>query len=62
MKELHKRCKDCGDRFTAIRLDRERISPYCDLCRAERQRAQARARMQAMRERQRTQPRNACTH
>ncbi len=56
MKELHKRCKDCGDRFTALRFERERISPYGDLCRTERQRAQARSRTQAMRERQGMQP------
>ena len=54
MKELHKRCKVCGERFTVIRLERERTSAYCEVCRTERQRAQTRARMQALRARQRT--------
>ena len=44
MKELRKRCKNCGERFTVIRFERERTSAYCDLCRAERQREQARIR------------------
>ncbi len=51
MKELRKRCKACGERFTVIRWERERAPSYCDLCREERQREQARARMQAMRAR-----------
>lgn len=53
MKELRKRCKECGERFTVIRFERERTPAYCDLCREERKRAQARARMQAMRARRR---------
>ena len=51
MKEIRVRCKSCGDRFTVIRWERERTSTYCDLCRAERKREQARARMQAWRAR-----------
>ncbi len=53
MKELRKRCKECGERFTVIRFERERTPAYCDLCREERKRTQARARMQAMRARRR---------
>ncbi len=53
MKELRKRCKECGERFTVIRFERERTPAYCDLCREERKHAQARARMQAMRARRR---------
>jgi uncharacterized paraquat-inducible protein A len=54
MKERRVRCKACGERFTVIRLDRERTSAYCDLCRADREREQARARMRAWRARQRS--------
>lgn len=53
MKELRKRCKACGERFTVIRLERERTSAYCDLCRDERRREQTRARMQTLRARRR---------
>jgi predicted nucleic acid-binding Zn ribbon protein len=53
MKELRKRCKACGERFTVIRLERERTPSYCDLCRDERRREQTRARMQALRARRR---------
>ncbi len=53
MKELRKRCKACGERFTVIRFERERTPAFCDLCREERKREQARARMQAMRVRRR---------
>ncbi len=51
MKETHPRCKDCRDRFTVLRVERERTSLYCDLCRAERRREQTRLRMQAFRAR-----------
>jgi hypothetical protein len=51
MKERRVRCKACGERFTVIRYERERISVYCDLCRMEREREQARARMQVWRAR-----------
>lgn len=54
MKERRVRCKECGARFTVIRFERERASAYCDLCREERQREQARERMRALRARRRT--------
>ena len=53
MKERRIRCKECGERFSVIRVERERTSAYCDLCREERRREQARARMQALRDRRR---------
>ncbi len=53
MKEVRVRCKGCGERFTVIRVDRERTPAYCDLCLEERKRAQARDRMQALRARRR---------
>lgn len=51
MKELRVRCKGCGERFSVICFERERTPAYCDLCREERQREQARARMVRMRAR-----------
>ncbi len=51
MKELRVRCKRCGERFTVIRVERERIPTYCDLCQEDRKREQARERMRAMRAR-----------
>lgn len=51
MKERRMRCKSCGERFIVIRWERERTSAYCEDCREERKRAQARARMQALRAR-----------
>jgi hypothetical protein len=53
MKEHRVRCAACGERFTVFRLERERTSAYCDLCRAERRREQTQARMQRLRARQR---------
>ena len=53
LKEIRVRCKCCGERFTVIRWERERTSRYCELCREERKREQARQRMQAWRARQR---------
>lgn len=53
MKELRVRCKSCGERFTVMRFERERTPAYGDLCREERKRAQARARLQARRARRR---------
>jgi len=50
MKELRLKCKECGVRFTVIRLDRERISPYCTECRTERKREQTRLRVQRLRD------------
>lgn len=51
MKERRIRCKQCGERFTVLRLERERTSAYCNLCREDRKREQARDRMRAMRAR-----------
>ena len=51
MKERRARCAACGVRFTIIRVERERTSAYCDLCRAERRREQTRVRMQRLRDR-----------
>ena len=53
MKERRVRCPACGERFTVLRIVRERTSAYCDVCRAERRRAQAQARMQLLRDRRR---------
>ncbi len=53
MKERRVRCKECGERFTVIRVERERTPSYCDLCREERRRAQTRERMRALRDRRR---------
>ena len=53
MKEQRGRCKQCGERFTVVRFERERTSAYCDLCRDERKRDQARERMRTWRQRQR---------
>jgi hypothetical protein len=50
MKERWVRCKGCGERFTVVRVERERTPAYCDLCREERRRAQTRERMRAWRE------------
>jgi hypothetical protein len=54
MKERRQRCKACGERFSVFPVERERTSAYCDRCRDERRRAQARARMQALRARRRS--------
>jgi len=48
-------CAECGQRVTVMRGERGPVSAYCDECREERKRAQARARMQALRDRQRMQ-------
>jgi len=53
MKERRIRCKECGERFTVARVERERTPSYCHLCREERRREQTRARMQALRDRRR---------
>jgi len=53
MREFRQKCKQCGERFSVIRVDRERTPAYCDLCREERKRDQARARMEVMRVRRR---------
>jgi hypothetical protein len=53
MKERRMRCAACGTRFTAVCIERERISAYSDLCRTDRRREQIRARSRCMRARQR---------
>ena len=53
MKDRRARCKECGERFTIVRFERERTPASCDLCREERRRAQTRARRRALRDRRR---------
>jgi hypothetical protein len=53
-KERRIRCKECGERVTVIRGERGPVSAYCDSCREQRQRDQARVRMAAMRTRRAT--------
>ncbi len=53
-KERRQRCQDCGKPFSVFPHERERTSAYCARCGTERRRAQARARMQALRARRRT--------
>jgi len=53
VKERRVRRPACGERLSVLRIVRERTSDYCDLCRAERRRAQAQARMQLLRDRRR---------
>jgi hypothetical protein len=53
IKERRIKCAACGERDTVIRGERGPVTGYCDICREERKRAQARARMQALRDRQR---------
>ncbi len=50
-------CACCGERETVSRGERGPITAYCDVCREERKREQARARMQAMRQRRPQGPR-----
>ena len=54
IKERRIRCRDCGERVTVLRGERGPVSAYCDSCRVERKREQARARMAAMRGRRGT--------
>ena len=51
VKERRIKCAACGERETVIRGDRGPVSRYCDVCREERKREQARLRVQAMRTR-----------
>ncbi len=53
IKERRIKCTACGERETVIRGERGPVSAYCDLCREDRKRAQARLRMAALRERKR---------
>jgi len=50
-KERRIKCAACGERETVIRGERGPLTAYCDICREERKREQARARMQALRAR-----------
>lgn len=49
MKERKMRCKLCGERFTVLRLERERTPAYYEVCREERRREHTCTRMQAVR-------------
>lgn len=53
IKERRITCTACKQRETVIRGERGPLSAYCDVCRAERKREQARLRVQAMRQRRR---------
>ncbi len=50
-KDKRIKCAACGERETVSRGERGPVTAYCDVCREERKREQARARMQAMRQR-----------
>ena len=54
IKERRITCASCGERETVIRGERGPITAYCDLCREERKREQARQRVAAMRARRRS--------
>jgi hypothetical protein len=49
IKERRIKCAACGQRDTVIRGERGPVSRYCDTCREERRREQARERMARMR-------------
>ncbi len=51
LKDRRITCAACGERETVIRGERGLVSAYCDVCRAERKRDQARLRVQEMRAR-----------
>jgi len=53
LKERRIKCAACGERETVIRGERGPLTAYCDVCREERKREQARQRMAALRARQR---------
>ena len=53
IKERRIKCAACGERDTVLRGERGPVSAYCDVCRAERKREQARQRMAALRVRRR---------
>jgi len=53
IKERRIKCAACGERDTVLRGERGPVSAYCDVCRAERKREQARQRMAALRARRR---------
>jgi len=49
VKDRRIKCARCGERETITRGERGFITKYCDLCREEVKREQARDRMQKMR-------------
>jgi len=51
IKERRIKCAACGERETVMRGERGPVTAYCDLCREERAREQARQRVAAMRAR-----------
>jgi len=53
IKERRIKCASCRERDTMIRGERGPVSRYCDACREEVKREQARLRVQAMRARRR---------
>ena len=53
IRERRIKCRACGERDTVLRGERGPVTAYCDYCRQERKREQARARMQALRQRRR---------
>ena len=53
IKERRIKCVACGERDTVMRGERGPVTAYCDLCREECKREQARQRVAAMRARQR---------
>jgi len=56
MNEQRMQCKECGERFSVFRWERERSSPLLAAEVTVGRRAQARARMQALGDRLRTPP------
>ncbi len=53
IKERRIKCAACGERDTVTRGERGPLTAYCDVCREDRKREQARLRVQEMRTRQR---------
>ncbi len=53
IKERRIKCASCGERDTVMRGERGPVTAYCDFCREERTREQARERMRTLWERQR---------
>ncbi len=53
IKERRIKCAACGQRETVTRGERGPVSAYCDVCREERKREQARERVAALRQRRR---------
>jgi hypothetical protein len=54
IKERRIKCAACGERETVLRGERGPVTAYGDVCREERKRARAWARLQALRARRRT--------